>query len=326
MANSLEKKTSPRQQKHETKQIVPTNFKVAEYKEKREDIEKDKKIQILFNRALAREKISWLKNIIQDTSDEKFDKFNEDRENFQDKYEKYNSEICEWLKMDKNLSVSVIERESWFDENAKSETGASSFMQLTNDPFDDMKISKKWRLDLYANYFKNIPSNLLKQLKEPNIVELQKILNNEDISKKQVKSKINKIIISLNKNRKNPKLNLLIWNIYLDSLRNGATDKKIDIEIKKLDQIINNKRAVNRFKFLLKEKWIDLEIENSAKLALKNLQKKLENKDNVELRKNFYALSRYNWDNTRDRWVEHKTIYAAVATTAYDLRNNNKIV
>jgi hypothetical protein len=65
-------------------------------------------------------------------------------------------------------------------------------------------------LDLYANYFKNIPSNLLKQLKEPNIVELQKILNNEDISKKQVKSKINKIIISLNKNRKNPKLNLLI--------------------------------------------------------------------------------------------------------------------
>jgi hypothetical protein len=58
MANSLEKKTSPRQQKHETKQIVPTNFKVAEYKEKREDIEKDKKIQILFNRALAREKIS----------------------------------------------------------------------------------------------------------------------------------------------------------------------------------------------------------------------------------------------------------------------------
>lgn len=320
--------------------IIPDHIKLSskEINEAKERSEKEKKIQILFNRALTREKIAWLKITIQDTTDEKFKKLNEDRENFQNKYEKFNVQICDWLKMDKNLSVSVIERESGFDEKAKSPTWADSFMQLTSDPFDDMKIGGKWRWELYIDFFKNIPDKVISQIKNSNknsnksldikthLSKLKSDLNNPNLDKNKIKSSLNKTINFLWKNRKEPEINLLIWNIYLDSLKNEATDEKIDSEIKKLDWVINSEKAVNRFKFLLKEKGINLEGEDHAKMALKNLQKKLEDKSNIELRTNFYVLSRYNWDNTRDKWVAHKTLYAAATATAYDLRDNKKIV
>ncbi|HBA44657.1 TPA: hypothetical protein DEG21_03515 [Patescibacteria group bacterium] len=62
---------------------------------------------------------SKLDYVLQDTTDEKFKKLNENREEFQTKYGKFNSQICEWLKMDNNLSVSVVERESEFNQNPK---------------------------------------------------------------------------------------------------------------------------------------------------------------------------------------------------------------
>lgn len=329
----IQDKSPTQTQKPRFRVIYPDQIK--KYLEAREKSERDKKLWILLNRAWTRKEVTWLKNIVQDTTDEKYKKLNENRENFQNKYWKYNSQICERLKMDNNLSVSVIERESGFDEKAKSPTWADSYMQLTNDPFDDMKIGGKWRWKSYIDFFKNIPDSIISQIKNPDkksdkstnikirLSKLKSDLNNPNLSENKIKSSLNKTITFLNENRKKPEINLLIWNIYLESLRNEATDEKIDTEINKLSRIISgddfiSKAAVGRFKYLLEGKWIVIENEEKAKMVLNDLQKDLKDKSKTELRKNFYALSRYNW-------AADKIIYAATISVAQKVKNDKGV-
>ncbi|EKD66282.1 MAG: hypothetical protein ACD_49C00054G0004 [uncultured bacterium (gcode 4)] len=359
-------------QKPEIKIISPDFFKMPGVKEQHEEILRKKRLWELLGRAETRKETAGLKKeinnpdyevlakekeiykqkqynninpsqtskldyVLQDTTDEKFKKLNENREEFQTKYGKFNSQICEWLKMDNNLSVSVVERESEFNQNPKYGNWVS-YMQLTSDPFDDMKIGWKWRWKLYIHFFKNIPDNIISQIwsnhnlnkntpKEMeeinkiknNLKNLKIVLNNPNSSRDKIKSTLNNAISFFSKNRKNPELNLLIWDIYLSSLRNDATDEKIDIEIKKLNSIISSDNAVKRFKFLLEGKWIFIKDEAGAKLALSNLQKDLKINSNTELRKNFYALSKYNW-------AADKTVYAAMVTVAQKVKNDKGIV
>lgn len=278
----------------------------------------------------------------------KFKKLIENNNYFFKNHFKFNKEICEWLKLNHSLSISVIERESSFDLNAKSPTWADSYMQLTSNPFEDMNILNKWsRWHLYMKYFWNIPESFVNQIKNPESkLALQKLKSlSAQNNLKSIKKDWNKEITKLESNRADPYINLLIWNIYLHFLKNVETDsldweKRIDNELKELKKLISlakkeqikirkNKKKQDweqitkiekRFKILLEEKWLNIKIWIPE---LENLYSKLINKNNVDLRENFYALSRYNGDTNKDTWIAHKIIYAAVVTKAMEHKNIN---
>ena len=53
---------------------------------------------------------------------EKFAKLKKDKTYFERYYANFNKQICAWLRTNNNFSVSLIERESTYDINAKSPT------------------------------------------------------------------------------------------------------------------------------------------------------------------------------------------------------------
>ncbi|MDD2486758.1 MAG: hypothetical protein PHS92_00095 [Candidatus Gracilibacteria bacterium] len=281
-----------------------------------------------------------------DIDNAKFDKMNSDKEYFNRNYSKYNKGVCAWVGLNNNLSVSLIERESTYDIKAKSETLADGYMQLTNDPFEDMYIGKftkrtgkgkirklEGRGTDYVTYFKTLPENLIAPISNKFVQKTLRRMKEMALDEKKMNvSEWNKGIEFLEKNRKEPHLNLIIGNTYLSYLKNQeASDKRIDAQVEKLEKLIkkiggknkvSKEKIEKRFKSLLSEKGINV---SNGVGELEEFLRKLKNPNNKDLRSSFYALSRYNGQgyNAEDM-TEHKIIYAVAVLTAKkgrDIRN-----
>lgn len=204
-------------------------------------------------------------------------------------FDKYANQIEKALGIPDFMLNAIIERESNYWSELKSEWWSKWLTQLTNSVFDEMKDSKE-KMNIFLEYFKLIPDNI--------IDEIQPIEAWDIFRKIKIENKIEeKDIEILRKNIKKDKsynhvLNMIIWWSYLKYLKDNRSSwvKQPEYDDKIVQQIFS--------------RWNQ---------NLKNWYK--ENKDmnlTQEEKEWLNALINYNWNNNRIiRWetVPHKKNY-----------------
>lgn len=209
------------------------------------------------------------------------------------------------IELSKALDIStiwlerVIERESWFDKNAKSPTWAKWIMQLTSAPLIDMRDNINWARN-YLHLIKKIPNDTIENIKNKWLrIAFERIKNwDEKIYKQNIKE--------LTSRAKNDYYcNLIVWCLHLARLKEEANPEN---SLQKKNIIANLKKV--------KTKWIDevnelLIAKNKAPINpsdIDDIIKKLHN--NEEYYRNFVSYINYNWDNKKQKWIPHKYLYA----------------
>ncbi len=193
----------------------------------------------------------------------------------------------------------LIDRESWFDKNAKSPTWAKWIMQLTWAPLQDMESKEIWATN-YLHIIKKIPDTAINSIKNKWVkIAFERIKDwDEKVYNREIKE-----ITSRAKN--DPYCNFIVGCIHLAKLKEEADPHNIS---EKKQVIANLKKVENKW---LKEVNQLLIAKNKAPISNKDIDDIISKlHKNPEYYKNFVSYINYNWDNTKQAWIAHKYLYA----------------
>lgn len=209
------------------------------------------------------------------------------------------------MELSKALDIStiwlerVIDRESWFDKNAKSPTWAKWIMQLTGAPLIDMIDKSNWAKN-YLHIIRKIPDDSISAIKNKWIKIAFERIKDWDIKD------YNRNIKEITSRAKNdPYCNFIVWCIHLARLKEEADPHNIS---EKKQVIANLKKVENKW---LKEVNQLLIAKNKAPITNKDIDDIISKlHKNPEYYKNFVSYINYNWDNKKQAWIPHKYLYA----------------
>lgn len=256
---------------------------------------------------------------------------------FLKKYGAFLGAICKAFNLPPNLVLSVIERESHFnDQIDKIDKNklSSGLMQLTVEAVRDMKFKDPGRGRLFIDFFSKIPDSLIADIPSESIRKTFRTIKemNADGMDVQEKRRFDQEIIKdLYKNRNDPYVNLLVGSIFFAGLE-GIAERMDDATAFGVVQ-----SDLPRIRDFQMSRLQDIVTNGSGAISSKQLEslhgkilRELANPKNTEFHAKYIALIRYNGDSRLERnklgksEIPHRIYYAVAVLITESQRNLRK--